>query len=200
MTEVGKNVCSWVANDNGLYLSYHNEQWGVPVYDDTTLFEMITLEGAQAGLSWITILKRRDSYRAAFDRFDPAIVANYSEEKVKILLNDSGIIRNRLKIISAVNNAAQFLKIQEEFGSFTSYLWKFVNGKPIVNTFKTFSEIPAYTELSDTISHDMKKRGFTFFGTTICYAFMQAVGIVNDHQIDCFRHKEIAEDTYRPRF
>ncbi|MBF0520776.1 MAG: DNA-3-methyladenine glycosylase I, partial [Nitrospirae bacterium] len=140
MTEVGKNVCSWVANDNGLYLSYHNKQWGVPVYDDTTLFEMITLEGAQAGLSWITILKRRDSYRAAFDGFDQAIVANYSEEKVKTLLNDSGIIRNRLKIHSTINNAAQFLKIQDEFGSFSSYLWKFVNCKPIVNTFKTFSE------------------------------------------------------------
>ncbi|QWR76884.1 DNA-3-methyladenine glycosylase I [Candidatus Magnetomonas plexicatena] len=193
MTDVVRKICSWAANDNGLYLRYHNEQWGVPVFDDTTLFEMITLEGAQAGLSWITILKRRDSYRAAFDGFVPAVVANYSEEKVKTLLNDSGIIRNRLKIRSAINNASQFLKIQDEFGSFSSYLWKFVNGEPIVNTFKTFSEIPASTELSDAISRDMKKRGFTFFGTTICYAFMQAVGIVNDHTIDCFRHKEIAE-------
>ncbi|MEO5357532.1 MAG: DNA-3-methyladenine glycosylase I [Nitrospirae bacterium YQR-1] len=188
-----KEVCSWVDSDNSLCLSYHNEQWGVPVHDDTTLFEMITLEGAQAGLSWITILKRRDSYKAAFDCFAPSIVAGYKEDKIKTLLNDPGIIRNRMKILSTINNAAAFLKVQEEFGSFSSYLWEFVNDKPIVNYYKTFDEIPAKTELSDTISRNMKKRGFTFFGTTICYAFMQATGIVNDHQTSCFRHKEIVE-------
>jgi DNA-3-methyladenine glycosylase I len=196
MADEEKTVCSWVANDSGLYLRYHNEQWGVPVYDDTTLFEMITLEGAQAGLSWITILKRRDSYKAAFDGFDPVIIANYGDEKIENLMKDSGIIRNRLKIRSTIKNAAAFLKVQEEFGSFSAYLWKFVKDKPIVNSFKAFSEIPARTDLSDIISRDMKKRGFTFFGSTICYAFMQATGIVNDHQTDCFRHKEIRE-SYR---
>ena len=171
-------------------ISYHDNEWGMPVHDDIRWFEHIVLDGAQAGLSWKTILHRREGYRRAFDGFDPSKVAQYDEKRYDELLKDERIIRNRLKIRSAINNARAFIRIQEEFGSFDNYIWGFSGGKPVVNHWKNLDELPASTPLSDTISKDLKKRGFTFVGTTICYAFMQAAGIVNDHMADCFRHPD----------
>ncbi len=181
------DTCSWPSGDP-LMIDYHDTEWGIPVHDDIRWFEHIILDGAQAGLSWKTILHRREGYRRAFDGFDPAKVARYDESRYNELLNDEGIIRNRLKIRSAINNAKAFLKIQEEFGSFDAYIWKFTDGKPLINHWKSLSELPARTPLSDLISKDLQKRGFTFVGSTICYAFMQAAGIVNDHLVTCFRH------------
>lgn len=167
---------------------YHDEEWGVPLHDDQRLFEFLLLEGAQAGLSWQTILQRREGYRKAFDNFDPQVIAQYDEAKVEALLADPGIIRNRLKVQSAITNARAFLKVQAEFGSFDTYIWRFVGGSPIVNHWASMAEVPATTKESDAMSKDLKKRGFTFVGSTICYAFMQATGMVNDHPITCFRH------------
>lgn len=169
-------------------IQYHDLEWGIPVHNDKRLFEMLILEGAQAGLSWSTILKRRKTYRAAFDDFDPKKISKYAHKDVARLLSDEGIIRNRLKIKSTINNAQQFLQIQKEFGSFDKYIWGFVGAKQIKNNFKSLSDVPASTELSDRISKDLKKRGFSFVGTTIIYAYLQAVGIVNDHTKNCFRH------------
>lgn len=180
------NRCKWASDEPNL--QYHDTEWGIPVHDDTRLFEMLILEGAQAGLSWTTILKRRDTYRKAFCGFDPRAVSRFTQRDVARLLKDEGIIRNKLKVASAINNAQQFLAVQKEFGSFDRYIWGFVDNVPIKNRFRSHSEIPASTPLSDKISKDLKRRGFSFVGTTICYAFMQAVGIVNDHTIDCFRH------------
>jgi DNA-3-methyladenine glycosylase I len=182
--------CSWCGEDP-LYVAYHDEEWGVPVYDDFTLFEFLILEGAQAGLSWSTILKKREGYRAAFDGFDPAIVARYDERKTAELLADAGIVRNRLKVASAVSNAQAFLAVQEEYGSFSNYIWAFVDGAPIQNERRTLAEIPAKTPLAETISKNLKKRGFRFVGPTIVYAHMQATGMVNDHLVGCFRYPEI---------
>jgi len=173
-------------------IKYHDTEWGVPVHRDRTLFEFLVLEGAQAGLSWKTILERRHGYRRAFDRFDVHKICGYSKNDVKRLLNDSGIIRNRLKIEATVENAKRFIAIQEEFGSFDAYIWQFVGGKTIMNRFKRISDLPAQTRESQMMSHDLKKRGFRFVGPTICYAFMQAVGMVNDHTMDCFRYPEVA--------
>ena len=187
------NRCAWGATDP-LYIKYHDEEWGVPLKgDDSALFERICLEGAQAGLSWITILRKRENYRVAFDGFDPAVVAGYDEAKVAELLANAGIVRNRLKIASTINNAQKFLDVQREFGSFSDYLWGYVDGKPIQNQWRSLSELPPETELSKRISKDLQKRGFKFVGSTICYAMMQAVGLVNDHTIECFRHSEIAQ-------
>lgn len=179
--------CEWAKDD--LMIPYHDDDWGVPVHDDQKLFEMLILEGAQAGLSWSTILKRRQTYRKAFSNFDPRKVSKYTQKDVDRLLKDEGIIRNRLKVQSAINNAKQFLAIQKEFGSFDAYIWGFVNNKPIKNNYKKLHDIPPSTVLSDKISRDLKKRGFNFVGSTICYAFMQAVGITNDHTTNCFRYK-----------
>jgi len=185
-----KTRCTWSGSDPD-YLTYDDEVWGVPVHDDRKLFEFLVLEGAQAGLSWITILKRQENYRAAFDNFDIERVANYTKRDIERLLRDAGIIRNRLKIQSAIKNARGVLKIQEEFGSLDAFLWRYVDGAPIQNEWTSMAEIPANTELSDRMSKELKKRGFNFVGSTICYAFMQAVGMVNDHTTDCFRHEEI---------
>jgi DNA-3-methyladenine glycosylase I len=182
--------CAWVSDDP-LYRDYHDREWGVPVHDDRLLFEFLTLEGAQAGLSWITVLRKRESYRAAFENFDPALVACFDEAKQVELLLNPGIIRNRLKVASTITNARAFLQVQEQFGSFDAYLWRFVDGRPIQNTWKSIKEVPASTPVSDALSRDLKKRGFRFVGSTICYAMMQAVGMVNDHTIDCFRWKEL---------
>ena len=184
-----KNRCNWCTNDE-IYQKYHDEEWGIPVYDDRLLFEMLILEGAQAGLSWITILKRRQGYKKVFDNFDVKKIINYDEKKINELLQDSGIIRNRLKINSTVKNAKVFIEIQKEFGSFSNYIWKFVNNKPIKNNFKNITELPVKTELSDKISKDLKKRGMNFVGSTIIYAYIQAIGIVNDHTQDCFMYKK----------
>ncbi len=185
--------CAWSGTDP-LYVKYHDEEWGVPLKgDDNALFERICLEGAQAGLSWITILRKRENYRAAFDGFDPAVVARYDEAKVAELLANPGIVRNRLKISSTINNAQKFLDVQREFGSFSDYLWGYVDGQPIHNHWQSLSEIPAETELSKRISKDLLKRGFKFVGSTICYAMLQATGLVNDHTVDCFRHAEVAQ-------
>jgi DNA-3-methyladenine glycosylase I len=181
--------CSWAKND--LYIQYHDTEWGVPVHDDRTLFEFLILEGAQAGLSWETVLKKRLSYRAAFDQFDPAVVARFGQKKVKALLADPGIVRNRLKIDAAVRNAQAFLRVQAEHGTFDKYVWQFVGGVPKQNAWKSSKNVPASTPESDDLSKDLKKRGFKFVGTTICYAFMQAVGMVNDHVAGCFRHAEL---------
>jgi DNA-3-methyladenine glycosylase I len=181
--------CSWCGTDP-IYIKYHDEEWGREVHDEQTLFEFLILEGAQAGLSWITILKRREGYRKAFANFDVKKVAKFTEKDVERLMNDEGIIRNRLKIESAINNAKRFIEVQKEFGSFDKYIWGFLpKGKPIINKRKGMGDIPARTELSDAISKDMKKRGFKFFGTTICYAHMQATGMVNDHVMSCFIRK-----------
>lgn len=185
-----KSRCGWGTKD-AQYIQYHDEEWGVPVYDDRKLFEFLILEGAQAGLSWSTILKRRENYRKAFDGFDPEKVARYSQKKIDALLQDAGIIRNKLKVKSAVANARAFLKIQEEFGSFSKYQWQFVGGKPLKNKRKILKDLPAKTKESDLFSLDLKKRGFSFVGSTIMYAHMQAVGMVNDHMISCFRYKEV---------
>ena len=184
--------CEWCGSDL-LYIAYHDGEWGIPVHDDRLLFEFLVLEGAQAGLSWLTVLKKRDNYRKAFHGFDPDRIANYTEADVRRLIADSGIVRNRLKIRSALKNARCVLDIREEYGSLDSYLWRYVDGIPKQNAWKSMAELPTKTELSDAMSRDLKKRGFSFVGPTICYAFMQAVGMVNDHTIDCFRHKEIKE-------
>lgn len=176
--------CDWAKNE--LAIRYHDEEWGVPIHDDRKLFELLILEGAQAGLSWDTVLAKRENYRKAFDGFDPQVVARYDDEKHAELLQNAGIIRNRLKIASATKNAKSFLAIQKEFGSFDAYLWRFVNGKPIINRRESIADIPATTELSDAISKDLKKRGFTFVGSTIVYAYMQSAGLVNDHITSCF--------------
>jgi DNA-3-methyladenine glycosylase I len=181
--------CGWATNE--LSVVYHDTEWGVPLHDDRGLFEFLVLEGAQAGLSWDTILRKRENYRKAFDNFDPARVALYSEAKCEKLLVDDGIIRNRLKIASAVANAKAFLKVQKEFGSFDAYVWDFVGGKPIEGKRKLMGEVPAKTEVSDALSKDLRKRGFNFVGSTIMYAFMQATGMVNDHLTTCFRYKEV---------
>jgi DNA-3-methyladenine glycosylase I len=184
--------CEWCGEDP-VYVDYHDREWGVPVYDDRSLFEFLVLEGAQAGLSWITILKKRPAYRRAFGDFQPEHVARYTARKVETLLQDEGIVRNRMKIESAVNNAKAFLKVQAEFGSFSDYQWRFVDGTPIRNRFRSLKEIPAKTAVSDAFSKDLKQRGFNFVGSTIIYAHMQAVGMVNDHVVGCFRHAEVAE-------
>lgn len=181
--------CFWATTP--LSISYHDEEWGVPVHDDTRLFEFLILEGAQAGLSWETILRKRDNYRAAFDGFNPAKVAKYDERKIAALMNDAGIIRNRLKINSAVTNAKAFLEVKKEFGSFDAYVWQFVNGKPLRR--KRGEPIVATTPISDALSKDLLKRGFKFVGSTICYSFMQAVGLVNDHDSACFRYKQVSQ-------
>ncbi|MDB9528706.1 DNA-3-methyladenine glycosylase I [Oscillatoria sp. CS-180] len=184
--------CGWV-HDDPVEIAYHDNEWGVPLHDDQTLFEFMVLDAFQAGLSWITILRKRDNFRKAFDQFDPKVIAQYDAAKHEALLTDAGIIRNRLKIAAATTNAQAFLKVQEEFGSFDTYLWGWVDGKPIQNQWVTLEEVPARTELSDAISKDLKKRGFKFVGSVICYAFMQAIGMVNDHTVDCFRHAELAQ-------
>jgi DNA-3-methyladenine glycosylase I len=181
--------CPWAKGDE--YIRYHDIEWGVPVHDDRLLFEFLILEGAQAGLSWSTILKKRANYQQAFDRFDPALVARYGKQKLERLLTNPGIVRNRLKIASTVQNAKAFLATQQEFGSFDAYIWRFVEGRTIQNAWRSLEEVPARTAESDAMSKDLKRRGFNFVGSTICYAFMQAVGMVNDHLIGCFRHREL---------
>ena len=183
--------CEWARTD--LSIAYHDREWGAPLHDDRALFEFLILEGAQAGLSWETILKKRDDYRLAFDHFDPSVIARYGRRKIVELLANPGIIRNRLKIEAAVQNAREFLKIQEEFGNFDRYLWRFVGGRPKRNAFRSVKEIPARTTESDALSKDLSSRGFKFIGPTICYAFMQAVGMVNDHTLDCFRYRQVRE-------
>lgn len=183
--------CPWAVGPE--YIAYHDREWGVPVHDDRLLFEFLILEGAQAGLSWITILKKRQNYREAFDNFDPAIVARYGKRKQQSLLANPGIVRNRLKIESSIQNARSFLAVQQAFDSFDKYIWSFVEGQPRQTNRKSFKEVPARTGESDAMSKDLKRRGFKFVGTTICYAFMQAVGMVNDHLVDCFRHSELRE-------
>ncbi len=185
-----KKRCGWGTHPD-IYVTYHDEEWGVPVSDDRQLFEMLLLEGAQAGLSWLTVLQKRENYRKAFNQFDPKKIARYTDAKKVRLLQNPGIIRNRLKVNAAVVNARAFLKVVEEFGSFDAYIWSFVNGKTIVNKFKNLGDVPASTPESDAMSKDLKKRGFKFVGSTICYAFMQATGMVNDHTTDCFRYKEV---------
>ena len=180
--------CSWCSGDP-LYEAYHDEEWGVPCFDDDTLFEFLILEGAQAGLSWITILRKREGYRKAFANFDVNKVAKFTPKKIEKLREDEGIVRNKLKIESTVTNAQAFLKVQAEFGSFSDYIWQFVDGKPIQNSWKSLKEVPASTPESDAMSKDLKKRGFKFVGTTICYAYMQAMGMVNDHIVTCHRYK-----------
>lgn len=186
-----KQRCAWSGTDP-LYIAYHDEEWGVPVHDDRVLFEFLVLEGAQAGLSWSTILRKRDAYRRAFDRFDPRKVARYEKRKVAALLADAGIVRNRAKIESAIKNAKAFLDVQAEFGSFDAYQWRFVNGRPIQNRWTAEGDIPPRSARSDAMSDDLKSRGFSFVGSTIIYAHMQAVGMVNDHVVACFRHREVA--------
>lgn len=182
-----KTRCAWVPPDNQLYEEYHDKEWGVPVHDDRLHFEFLILEGAQAGLSWLTILKRREAYRKAFDHFDPKKVAKYDQKKIEELMQNEGIIRNRLKIESAVTNATAFLEVQKEFGSFDKYIWSFVGGKPIQNKWKSRDQVPAKTPEAEKLSKDLMKRGFRFVGPTIIYAHMQAIGMVNDHTVDCFR-------------
>ena len=183
--------CAWAGSDP-LYCAYHDEEWGVPLHDDRALFEFLILEGAQAGLSWITILKKRENYRTAFDGFDPERVARYGADKIESLLQNPGIVRNRLKVEAAVNNAQKFLEVQDKFGSFDAFIWQFVGGKPKQNRWRGVAELPVGTAESDAMSKELKRRGFKFVGSTICYAHMQATGMVNDHVVDCFRHKELA--------
>lgn len=187
-----KSRCSWAGSDQ-LYINYHDHEWGVPIRDDQTLFEFLTMEGFQAGLSWLTILRKRDNFRLAFDGFDYHLIADYGEKKIKTLLNDAGIIRNQSKIRAVVSNAGAFLEIQQTFDSFSDYIWRFVDGKPIVNKWKSEKEIPAKTALSEKLSRDLKQRGFKFVGPTIVYAHMQATGMVNDHVTSCFRYQELIE-------
>ncbi len=188
--------CAWAGN-TPLELQYHDEEWGLPVHDDRLLFEFLVLEGAQAGLSWTTILRKREGYRLAFDNFVPEIVASYDQRKIEELLGSQDIVRNRLKISSAVKNAKAFLAVQKEFETFNAYIWSFVNGNPVCNSWKTVAEVPATTRESEAMSKALKKRGFSFVGPTICYAFMQAVGMVNDHTVDCFRWSEIDDQITR---
>ena len=182
--------CEW-GTSSALYIEYHDSEWGVPVHDERKLFEFLILEGAQAGLSWSTILNKRQAYIQAFDNFEPTKVASYDDAKIQALIANPGIVRNRLKIQAAIQNARSFLAVQDQFGSFDTYIWQFVDGKPIQNSWKSLQEIPATTQESDAMSKELKKRGFTFVGSTICYAFMQAVGMVNDHIVDCFRWREV---------
>jgi len=188
-TRNNKNRCPWVSSDP-IYIEYHDKEWGKPVHDDRLLFEFLILESFQAGLSWLTVLKKRENFRKAFSNFEAEKIAKFTPAKVEKLMQDAGIIRNRLKIEAAINNAKLYLKIQKEFGSFDKYVWSFVNGKTVVNKFKSLKDYPAKTALSDAMSEDMGKRGFKFRGSTICYAFMQAVGMVNDHTTDCFCRKK----------
>lgn len=192
-----KTRCPWPGNDP-LYIDYHDHEWAVPIYDDQKLFEFLILEGAQAGLSWITILKRRVHYREAFADFDAQQVARFNKRKIESLLKNQGIIRNRLKVESAVQNAKAFLAVQEEFGSFSNYQWRFVDQKPLQNAWKSLRSIPAKTAISESLSKDLRKRGFRFVGPTIMYAHMQAVGMVNDHLVDCFRHKQVSAQSSQP--
>jgi len=193
MTERKKKIrCEWGTEDS-LYLDYHDKEWGVPVHDDRRLFEFLVLDTMQAGLSWFIILKKRENFRKAFDNFDPSKIAKYDEKKIKKLLSDKGIIRNRRKIEATIQNARAFLTVQEEFGSFDAYIWQFVNGKPKKNSWKSIQEIPAKSKESDAMSKNLIKRGFKFVGSTICYAFMQAAGMVNDHTVRCFRYSEVTE-------
>ena len=185
-----KKRCDWTGDDP-LYIAYHDEEWGVPLHDDQQLFEFLILEGAQAGLSWITILKKRNNYRRAFANFDPVQVAQFDQAKRQELLANPGIVRNQLKIDAAISNAQAFLRVQEEFGTFDAYIWRFVDGQPIQNRWTSLSEIPAQTPISEAMSKDLKKRGFKFVGPTICYAYMQAVGLVQDHVVSCFRYSEL---------
>ena len=187
-----KNRCAW-PGDDPLYIAYHDEEWGMPVYDDQALFAKLLLDGAQAGLSWITILRKRQNYYDAFDNFDPEKMALYDDARIAELLANPGIVRNRLKVNAFVRNAQAYLKIQAELGSFSDYLWRFVGGAPIINAWKIMAELPAKSTESELMSKDLKKRGFNFVGPTICYAFMQAVGMVNDHTVDCFRYKQLAD-------
>ena len=190
--------CAWCGADP-LYQAYHDTEWGVPLHDDRALFELLTLEGAQAGLSWLTVLKKREGYREAFANFDPAVVARFTDADQARLMQNPGIVRNRLKISSTIDNARAFLAIQAEFGSFDAWLWRFVDGQPIINSPATLADVPARTALSDTLSKALKKRGFRFVGSTICYAFMQAAGLVNDHTTDCFCHPASAALSSRPQ-
>ncbi|HEU0220430.1 MAG TPA: DNA-3-methyladenine glycosylase I [Gallionella sp.] len=187
---LNKPRCAWAGSDV-LYQAYHDREWGVPLHDDRRLFEFLILEGAQAGLSWITILRKRDNYRAAFDDFNAARIARYDANKIESLLQDAGIVRNRLKLEAAIVNAQKFLDVQNEFGSFAAFVWQFVGGKPRQNAWRSLADVPASTPQSDAMSRELKRRGFKFVGTTICYALMQATGMVNDHTINCFRHKEL---------
>ena len=189
--------CPWPKTD--LYVRYHDAEWGVPIHDDRRLFELLILEGAQAGLSWETILNKRENYRAAFDQFDPAVIARYDQKKRKRLLADAGIVRNRLKIEAAIQNAKMFLAVRNEFGTFDKYLWGFVGNEPKQNAWRSLKEVPAKTPESDAMSKDLKRRGFKFVGSTICYAFMQAVGMLNDHVVECFRHAELSDGARRPK-
>lgn len=187
---MNKNRCGWCAG-NELYEAYHDEEWAVPVYDDATLFEFLILETFQAGLSWITILKKRENFRKTFDNFDYKKIAKYNSSKVQALLQDAGIVRNKLKVNATITNAQAFMKVQEEFGSFSKYIWDFVDGKPLKNKVENYKNAPANTDLSDAISKDLKKRGFKFVGSTVIYAHMQATGMVNDHEVSCFRYNEV---------
>lgn len=187
---MNKQRCAWAGNDI-LYRQYHDSEWGVPLHDDRALFEFLILEGAQAGLSWITILSKRENYRAAFDGFDATRIAAYGANKIESLLQDAGIVRNRLKIAAAINNAQKFLDVQDEFGSFDAFVWRFVDGNPKQNSWPGPVEVPASTPESEAMSRELKRRGFKFVGSTICYALMQATGMVNDHTTDCYRHKEL---------
>jgi DNA-3-methyladenine glycosylase I len=196
MVEPSLSRCAWVAADP-IYLAYHDQEWGVPVHDDRRLFEFLTLEGAQAGLSWLTILRKRDAYRAAFADFDPEAVARFDAARVAELLANPGIVRNRLKVESTITNARAFLAVREEFGSFAAYQWRFVDGQPIQNGWQSISEVPAATSVSAALSRDLKQRGFRFVGSTICYAHMQAVGMVNDHTVGCFRWRELGGELRR---
>jgi DNA-3-methyladenine glycosylase I len=185
-----KPRCTWAGNDT-LYQAYHDREWGVPLYDDQRLFEFLVLEGAQAGLSWITILRKRENYRAALDNFDATRIARYGADKIELLLQNAGIVRNRLKLESTVVNAQKFIEVQDEFGSFSKFIWQFVGGEPKQNAWRSPADVPASTPESDMMSKELKRRGFKFVGTTICYAHMQATGMVNDHTTNCFRHKEL---------
>jgi DNA-3-methyladenine glycosylase I len=182
--------CQWAGSDP-LYISYHDTEWGTPIFDDTVLFEFLLLEGMQAGLSWLTILRKRENFRKAFDNFDALKISSYTDKDITRLLDNPGIIRNRLKINATIENARQFLKIRQEFGQFSHYIWSFVDHKPLINHWQSMKDIPATTAISDKMSKDLKKRGFKFVGSTICYAYMQSIGMVNDHQIDCFRYPQL---------
>ena len=190
--------CPWIIPENQDYIDYHDNEWGVPVHDDRIIFEFLTLEAAQAGLSWYTVLRKRNNYRLAFSGFDPEKVARYGARQIAALLNNAGIIRNEAKILAAINNARQFLRIQEQFGRFDAYIWRFVDGKPIVHQIKKLKDYPTNNAESDALSKDLKQRGFRFVGSTICYAHMQATGMINDHVVDCFRRQEIINGSSRP--
>ncbi len=196
-SEVNLCRCPWVDLTKPDYVNYHDVEWGVPIHDDRLLFEFLVLESAQAGLSWYTVLRKREHYQLVFDNFDPERVACYDDQKVEQLLNDSGIIRNRQKVLAAINNAQKFLTIQEEFGSFDAYIWRFVNGQPIVNQMSDLKDYPTTSPESDALSKDLRDRGFKFLGSTICYAHMQATGMINDHSLNCFRRSEIIDGKNR---